>query len=29
MNNTIILRTPDVIAAEINTIKRTTEKYVL
>lgn len=29
MNNTIILRTPDVIAAEINTIKRTTAKYVL
>lgn len=29
MNNTIILRTPDVIAAEINTIKRSTAKYVL
>lgn len=29
MNNTIVLRTPDVIAAEINTIKRTTAKYVL
>lgn len=29
MNNTIILRTPDIIAAEINTIKRTTAKYVL
>lgn len=29
MNNIIILRTPDVIAAEINTIKRTTAKYVL
>ena len=29
MNNTIILRTPEVIAAEINTIKRSTAKYVL
>ena len=30
MNNDITaLRTPDVIAAEINTIKRTTAKYVL
>lgn len=30
MNNDItVLRTPDVIAAEINTIKRTTAKYVL
>lgn len=29
MNNTIILRTPDIIAAEINTIKRTTAEYVL
>ena len=29
MNDITILRTPDVIAAEINTIKRTTAKYVL
>lgn len=29
MNELTILRTPDVIAAEINTIKRTTAKYVL